>query len=105
MLKINMEYRKGILFIRLKGELTIYTYKSLLRYLIPIIKEQGIKYIVFNLSYINLIDTYGKKALKLIIHLVKKNHGKGFISNAKGYFDNYFKLIDNELVAFNLVKI
>jgi anti-anti-sigma factor len=105
MLKINMEYRKGILFIRLKGELTKYTYKSLNNYLISVIKNQGIKYIVFNLAYINLIDNYGKASLKMIIDEVKKNHGRGLIAHSKIRFDNNFKIIDDELMAFNAIKI
>ena len=56
MLKINMEFRKGILFVRLKGELNKYTYKGLNDYLSPIIEEQGIKYLVINLACLNKMD-------------------------------------------------
>jgi len=39
MLKINLEYRKGILFVRLKGNLNANTSKKFLEYAIPIIKD------------------------------------------------------------------
>lgn len=99
-----MEYRKGILFIRLKGELTKLTYKCLINYLIPIIKEQGIKYIVFNLAKVSIIDNFGKDAIKMIINTARHNYGRGLICNSKIKFENY-RTIDNELLAFNLVKI
>lgn len=105
MLKINMEYRKGILFIRLNGELTRLTYQSLNDYLIPLIKNQGIKYIVFNLSKITLIDKYGKESLRTIINETKKYYGKGLICKSKIKFNNRFKIIDNELTALNLLKV
>ena len=43
MLKINMEYRKGILFVRLKGNLNANTAPRFEEYAIPIIKDYGIK--------------------------------------------------------------
>ena len=67
MLKINLEFRKGILFIRLKGNLNQLTYQSMKDYLIPIIKDNGIKYIVFNLAYLKSIDGYGKESIKEVI--------------------------------------
>ena len=105
MLKINLEYRKGILFVRLKGELTKNTYKLLNEHLLSIVKEQGIKYIVFNLARVDYIDKYGKYSLKSIINETKKNYGKSLICNAKVKFDDRYKIIDNELMAFKTVKI
>ena len=105
MLKINLEYRKGILFIRLKGELTKYTYPTLLNYITPLINEKGIKYLVINLDYIKLIDKVGKNTLKTILLEAKKNHGCGIICNSKIKFDDSLKIVDNELKAFTLLKV
>ena len=105
MLKINLEYRKGILFIRLKGKLTRFTYPSLLNYLSPLINEKGIKYLVINLDCIKLIDKMGKEAIKIIITEVKKNHGYGIICNTKTKFDDSIRVVENELKAFTLLKV
>lgn len=105
MLKINMEYRKGILFIRLKGDLTKYTYKSLNNYLLPVINNQGIKYIVYNLENIQIIDKYGKDSLKAGITAAQNNHGLGLLCNTKLILNNEFKIVDNELSAMKLIIV
>lgn len=105
MLKINMEYRKGILFIRLKGELTENTYKSLNNYLIPIINNQGLKYIVYNLSSISLIDEYGKQSLEAGIRAVNKNNGMGLICKSNITFNKNIKIVDDELKALKIINI
>ncbi len=105
MLKINLEYRKGILFVRLKGSLSKLTYNALNNYLIPIIKDYGIKYIVFNLEKLDLIDDYGKYSINMIINETKKNLGKGYICNTKVNFKNNLNILDNELAVFKLVTI
>lgn len=105
MLKINMEYRKGILFIRLKGELTRFNYQSLNDYLIPLIDEKGIRFIVLNLSYLTLIDNYGKDSIRTIISTAKHHNGNGLICKSNFYFDDTIRTIDNELMALNILKV
>ncbi len=105
MLKINMEYRKGVLFARLKGELTRFTYENLIKYFLSLINDKGIKYLVFNLDNINLIDKVGKDALKTIINETKRNSGKGIICNTKVLFDDSIKVVKNELIALTLLKV
>ena len=105
MLKINMEYRKGILFIRLKGNLTKYTVKSLNNYLIPVISKQGIKYLVYNLGAVKIIDNYGKAFLLKGIETVRSNEGEGLLCNTEIYFSEDFKVVDSELTALSLIGI
>ena len=105
MLKINMEFRKGVLFIRLKGSLTKNTVKSLNDYLIPVIIKQGIKYIVYNLSGLTVIDNYGKESLERGVEAAKLNHGEGLICNTKLNLNNKFKIVENELAALSLINI
>ena len=105
MLKINMEYRKGILFIRLKGELTRFNYQNLNDYLINLINDKGIKYIVFNLEYITLIDNFGKDSIRTIISETKRNNGYGLICKSKYHFEDTIRIIDNELMALNIIKV
>jgi len=99
MLKINLEFRKGILFVRPKGSLTRYTHKCLENYLIEVIKEHGIKYLVYNLEGVSVIDSHGKKSLKKGIAAAKKNKGKGAICNTKNILHKNIKILDNELAA------
>ena len=105
MLKINMEYRKGILFVRLKGDLTRYTYQCLETYLIPVINEHGIKYVVYNLEALTLMDDYGKASLKKGVAAAKHNQGEGAICNAKPTLMEEFKVFDNELAALCELQI
>jgi len=105
MLKINMEFRKGILFVRLKGVLTKYTYKSLDNYLIPVINNYGIKYIVYNLEALTLIDDYGKASLKKGVDATKSNHGEGGICHAKRFLKEDFRIFEDELVALTKLQI
>lgn len=105
MLKINMEYRKGILFVRLKGELNKYTYEGLDRFLAPIIENQGIKYLVVNVNYLNVLDKYGVKALEKKVQDTANNGGLTLICNNKFNINNSFRIIDSELAALNIITI
>lgn len=105
MLKINMEFRKGILFVRLKGELNKYTYKGLNDYLSPIIEEQGIKYLVINLACLNKMDKYGIESLEKHIKETDNNNGYTLICNSKFNFRSKFRTIDNELTALKIINI
>lgn len=105
MLKINMEYRKGVLFVRLFGELTKYTYKSLNDYLIPVIKNQGIKYIVYNIQNIKKIDIYGKECLYEGIEATRKNLGNGLICSSNIKFKENYEVTESELTALQKIII
>ena len=105
MLKINMEFRKGILFVRLKGNLTKYTYECLEKYLLPVIDKNGIKYLVYNLEGVTLMDNYGKTALKKGIEAACINQGEGALCNAKNTLRDEFKVFDNELTALTKLQI
>ena len=104
MLKINMEFRKGILFVRLKGVLTRYTYRSLEAYLIPIVNNYGIRYLVYNLEAVSLIDDYGKASLKKGVAAARSNLGEGGLCHADANFREEFNLFENELVALRKLQ-
>ena len=55
MLKINMEFSKGILWIRLDGILNKTTSNTFDDEVIPVILKHGIKYVVVNLDKVNVI--------------------------------------------------
>lgn len=100
-----MEYRKGILFVRLKGNLNVTTAPKFKEYTIPIIKDYGIKYLVYNLNELLEIDSTGEEALIEGQKEIKHNKGKVLLVNNN--VNTHVKLdkISNELVALELLKI
>lgn len=105
MLKINLEYKKGILFIRLKGNLNAVTAPRFLEYTTPIIKDYGIKYMVYNLSELVGLDNSGEDALFGCGKSVKSNNGKVLIVNNKINTSLNFDNVSNELVALDLLRV
>ena len=94
-----MEYKKHVLFLRLKGNLNSNTSSYFSEYTMPIIDEYNIKYLVINLNSINTIDNKGYLSLKNSIETVKSNKGKVLIIDNNNYY------FDNELVALKLLKV
>ena len=101
MLNINMEFRRGILFIRLNGSLDKNNIKR-------IIETDEFKYIVFNIEKLYAIDTHGINYLLKVNHLLKRKKGKLLIcdknSNNDFMFDEIPK-INSELEAFTLCEV
>lgn len=115
LLQTLVEYRKGILFIRLIGNLVKETVPILEIDVNTIIKENQIRYIVINMEELENIDRKGIHMLYYIYELSKKNKGNTLICNLKkeevkkrlkqNRIFHYIKEIRNELVAFELIKI
>lgn len=76
MLEINMEFRKGILFVRLIGELTKNTVDIARREVGDTLKEYGIANVVFNISELETIDDVGIDVMKENSKLAKAYHGR-----------------------------
>lgn len=102
-MQISTEYRKGILFIRLKGRIDN---GSFIKSINNIINITDVSYIVLNLKDINdvsldsikTINNYNKKILKKKKHL--------FICDRKirnRLFRDTIPKIENELEAFSLI--
>ena len=104
MLKINMEYKKGILFIRLKGNLNARTASKFEEYTIPIIDCYKVKYMIYNLAELVSLDNFGEEALISSGTKVKNNNGKVLIINNKINTTINFDNISNELVALDLLR-
>ena len=75
MLNINMEYVKGVLFVRLKGSLNSSNASKLIDNLIPILINHGIKKLVYNLSKLSSIDDVGTKSLFMGYNTILNNYG------------------------------
>ena len=104
LLNINMEYKSGVLFVRIIGSLNVFTSSKLEESLIPIIITQGIKNLVYNFSDLKSIDEVGNKTLLLCYNAILNNNGKVLVVNNKFNLE-YFKEVDNELSALNILKI
>lgn len=99
MLKTNMEFRKGILFIRLKGDLNKNTIKGII--------DNDFKYIVLNIDNMYSIDNYSIKYLNKLYKEYEEDEGKMILCDK---FNTSRKLlrnipkIDNEYDAFKLFE-
>ena len=105
MLKINLEYRKGILFVRLKGNLNKNTAQKFMDYTLSIIEDYGIKYMVYNLDGLMSIDSIGENALLSGGQSVKENDGRVLLINNRVNTCLRFDKITDELVALDLLKV
>lgn len=81
MLKMDLEYKSGILFIRLEGKLTKRSNHKIYNYINPVLIKHKIKYVIYNLEKLKLIDEYGTDAILSSKCMVKKNKGKIYLCN------------------------
>ena len=109
MLNIEMEFKRGILFIRVDGELTKSTINTFDESIIPTILTNGIKYAVINMEKIYAIDEEGMKALSNLNEITSNNNGRTVIcslSNKLKESSNVYKGMnpfyeaDDELSAY-----
>ena len=107
MLDINIEFVKGVLVVRLEGVLNNKSVKSVRESLLNVIKNGGIKYLMFNLTDSSIeekIDMFDK-----CNKLIKNNKGKmyicGFNHNIENLITNSYYTVDNELSILNKIKV
>lgn len=103
---INYEFRKGIMFIRLLGKLTVYNSKKVLENIINIIKEIGIKLVVINLDNIKAIDAYGINSILILNNKLREEHDKMFICSNNCFrkkFEHQIPIISSEIDIFNVI--
>jgi anti-anti-sigma factor len=109
MLNIILEFRKGILFVRLNGTLSRETVIKYNNDVSCMIKESGIKNVLINLNELIYIDFKGISSLFYTYELVRENRGRMMICGIndnikkhifKSHLLNYAYEIDNELDCF-----
>ena len=76
MLKMDLEFKSGILFVRLKGKLFRKNCYKINNYLSPILKKHKIKYLVYNFLSLEDIDPSGIDAIINTKYIIKNNKGK-----------------------------
>ncbi len=115
MLKITTEFRKGILFIRLSGQLTKLTVPILNEEVTSLIKDNGIRNVVFNIKELNMIDMKGINALMYNYEVVRDNKGNGCVCGINNSLVkhrinnsrllNYMYESSDEIGALNLINL
>lgn len=100
MLDIITEYRKGIFFIRLAGRLNYHTSFKINYELSPLIKAGGIKYVVYNVEELRLIDKNGINALDASSRNIVNNKGKVIICGL-GKYPEHRKIKDSSILSYS----
>lgn len=115
LLDIDLEFCKGILFIRLKGILNKNTVDKLKNEVNNLVEEVGIRNLVFNISELKSIDCYGINALLNNYELCKNNNGRSLVcginNNLVKHRINNSRLLkymyetSDELSAVNVINL
>lgn len=110
-----MEFRKGILFVRLDGVLNKMTVEKLNDEVTSLIKDNGVRNIVFNVDGLNSIDCYGINALLYNYEIVKESNGRSLVCGINNSLVkhrinnsrllNYMFEASDELSAINVINL
>lgn len=107
---MDLEYTKGILFVRLKGHLTKKKTHEINNYLVPVLLKHKIKYLVLNLYELESIDESGANALLNTKCAIRTNKGKIYACEVKKDYQSllkriHIKILENELFAFQVIEV
>lgn len=94
MLEINFEFRKGIFFIRLIGNLNNQNYKQEDQNLKDLITENNFKYVVINTNYLEKVDLDGLNYLLEIFYITRLNKSNLVICDKNSIFK---RLLNNNI--------
>ena len=110
MLKMDLEYNKGILFVRLEGNLNRKSSYKLNNYLVPVILKHKIKYLVYNMYLLDEIDESGLDALLNTKCAIRTNKGKICLCELSEELEKRMKRLKikktaTELTALDLIEV
>lgn len=111
MLDIDMEFKQGILLVRLKGILNGDTVGLLKKDLEMVIQTNGIRFVLLNLKNLSFVDKYGLEAIKESYQQISENNGKLILCGINKLFDQNHFLTDNlyqvneEITAYEIINI
>ena len=115
MLETILEFRKGVLFVRLIGELNKHTTGIFQSEVTSTVIQNGIQNVVFNLEQLQDIDMKGMCLLLYHYEICKKQKGKCYICNVsnegiytklkKNRIFNYLQDIENELSILHEIQL
>lgn len=105
MLKVLMEFRKGILFVRLYGVLNNTTLETFDTQVKEVIIESGIKYVVLNINNLESISKEGVNEIKRLKRILIKTDGEFFLFGGEIKELKSLVNLENELKVFERVVI
>ena len=114
MLNVGTEFREGILFVRLKGDLNKDTIYKLNKKVTNLVKDNGIRNLVFNLSNLKSIDIKGINTLFYNYELCKNLDGRSLMCGnndnirkklKKSRLVNYIYETTDELSAMKILNM
>lgn len=105
MLKVLMEFRKGILFVRLYGSLNKDTLETFELEVKEVIINSGIRYVVLNVDNLESISEDGVKEIKSLKKTLKKLDGGFFLFGGEIKELKSLVNLENELKVFERVVI
>ena len=106
---MNIEYSKGILFVRLTGKLDKVSSYKINNYLVPVILKQKIKCLVYNLDNLTDLDEDGTDAILNTECAISTNKGKLYLCDVGNNLNKkikklHLKQINDEKSAFSLME-
>jgi anti-anti-sigma factor len=115
MLKIDMEFKRGVLFVRLEGSFNKENIEKFNNDVIPVILKHGLKFVVVNLDKVNTLDINGIESLMELNEIVSKYDGKTTLcsltnkkvqkSLRESTYSDMFYETSNELTAIGVMKL
>ena len=99
-INIDIEFRRGILFVRLIGKLINEANIKLKDELVTLINRSGIYNIVINLENVNEIDKLGLDTIYLLKSLIDKNNGNFILCEIPQNIENQISKINNNLYLY-----
>ena len=105
LLKVLMEFRKGVLFVRLYGSLNNDTTDIFEKEVKEVIIKSGIRSVVLNVSNLSEIKESGIKEIKNLRKILKKMDGEFFLFGGEIKELKSLVNLENELKVFERVVI
>ena len=110
MLKMDLEYDKEVLFVRLNGNFDKKGCSKINYYLIPILTKHKIKYLIYNLANLKSISELGVDAILNSKCIIKKNNGKIFLCQIPDAVllklkRLHIKMVTTEKAALNMIEV
>lgn len=81
--KMDLEYQKGVFFIRLQGNLKRKYCHKINNYVLPVLKKHQIKNCIINLQNLEDMEECGIDAILKIKCLMKSYHGHIYLCHVK----------------------
>lgn len=91
-LSLDMEFREGVLFVRLKGELDHHTSDLLREKIAPIIDEYRIRFLVLNLNELEFMDSSGLGVILGRYNQINRSGGKVVVCGLNKYLEQIFRM-------------